>query len=116
MVEGKPEEGAEACAICMDSDEFILMPCCGNENAKDRFCGNCIKVICDNSTGAVGKCPKCRKSIAVEEGTVIVSERKGPCRMCCHAVMVLVHEDLCDACYVGTLNTLTYECDKCHRQ
>merc|ERR1719272_1747082 len=105
----------QSCAICFDSTDLILMPCCGREQASTRFCQRCIEIICEMAHGALGKCPKCRKAVQVANGQVVVAvPRRGKCRMCNQGNKAIVEAGQCDACLFGSRYVLGYECDRCH--
>ena len=109
-------EDALTCAICLDSTEFVVMPCCGpgHESSTTRFCARCVEVICDQA-GGVGRCPRCRAWISVEaSGAIVQSEARGTCLMCRQSTIIIAH-NRCDACLLGDRHRLQYECDRCHR-
>lgn len=109
--------GAEdvVCAVCLISRDLIQMPCCGGgETSTTRFCFRCVELICMHA-GGVGKCPKCRKHVVIEDGAVAVNTRQARCRMCCQ-MKVITENGMCDPCNVGSRRPLTYECEKCHRR
>ncbi len=108
-------EDSQICAVCLDSTELVLMPCCGRETSTTRFCQLCIGTICSLAPGGFGQCPKCRKTITIEDGKISLATRKGKCRMCCQGNKVIVQQGLCEACLYGSQFTLAYECDRCHR-
>mmetsp|Transcript_15548 Transcript_15548/g.32405 ORF Transcript_15548/g.32405 Transcript_15548/m.32405 type:complete len:215 (-) Transcript_15548:284-928(-) len=104
------------CAICLDSPDLIILPCCGSAasvTSTTRFCQACIEVIC-RMAGGVGMCPRCRGRLAVEGGKVVVPPPNiGRCRMCCQNGKQLVQDSLCEACLAGTRNPLRYICERC---
>mmetsp|Transcript_32824 Transcript_32824/g.54018 ORF Transcript_32824/g.54018 Transcript_32824/m.54018 type:complete len:218 (+) Transcript_32824:62-715(+) len=105
----------QLCAICLESPDLILMPCCGREESTTRFCQPCIQVVCQMADGGYGKCPKCRHTISMVNGTVTVAEPRGQCRMCRQGGKIIVDQGLCEACLLGSRYVFNYECDRCHR-
>lgn len=101
------------CAVCLFEPDLVLMPCCGNVNSTTRFCLRCIEMICKHG-GGIGRCPKCRTTIVVEKGEVKINKKKSQCRMC-RQQHVIVGKGMCDACNIGSLKPLVYECERCHR-
>jgi hypothetical protein len=71
---------SETCAVCLDATELVVMPCCGRAGTTN-FCQRCIETICEMADGGYGSCPKCRKTIAVHGGAVVVAEARGQCRI-----------------------------------
>jgi len=106
------------CAICLDSLELIILPCCGSAatvTSTTRFCQTCIEIIC-RMAGGTGTCPRCRGRLAIEHGSIVVPPPNiGRCRMCCQNRKQLVQADLCEACLAGTRNPLRYVCERCQR-
>ena len=104
------------CAICLESPDLIMMPCCGRENASTRFCFRCIQIVCDLAADQRGTCPKCRAEITCKDGEVVRAPKNvGRCRMCFQTNKVIVERHMCDACALGSRHSLRYECDRCHR-
>ena len=66
--------------------------------------------------GGFGKCPKCRKTLAIKSGRVEVVEPRGKCSMCCQGNKVIIERGMCDACLFGSRYALSYECNRCHRK
>jgi hypothetical protein len=104
---------SETCAVCLDATELVVMPCCGRAGTTN-FCQRCIETICEMADGGYGSCPKCRKTIAVHGGAVVVAEARGQCRMCNQGNKVIIESGLCDACLYGSRYVLAYECERCH--
>mmetsp|Transcript_19060 Transcript_19060/g.59942 ORF Transcript_19060/g.59942 Transcript_19060/m.59942 type:complete len:194 (-) Transcript_19060:67-648(-) len=101
------------CGVCLISRELVDMPCCPGENSTTKFCLRCLTLICQHA-GGVGKCPKCRKHIVIEDGTVALNTKHMQCHMC-RQMRIITGNSMCDACNAGTRRPLTYECERCHR-
>ena len=108
------------CCICLDgSENLLIMPCCGTETSTIKYCGGCIKLMCDaddTQKGTVGVCPICKKSFEMEFKVTALKkfEVRGRCVMCCQGNKVIVSPDsLCENCLLGKAHPYKYTCDRC---
>mmetsp|Transcript_13463 Transcript_13463/g.18433 ORF Transcript_13463/g.18433 Transcript_13463/m.18433 type:complete len:213 (-) Transcript_13463:168-806(-) len=107
-----------SCAICYTEDiTAVKMPCCWREDGTMKFCPVCIKVLCDQSPGQVGRCPVCRAHFRLDPGTgrPQLCQNVGRCQVCCQEDKTIVQNNLCDACHLGTRYKFRYECENCHK-
>ncbi|GMH66423.1 hypothetical protein TrLO_g10114 [Triparma laevis f. longispina] len=104
------------CAICLDSNEFVEMPCCGLKSKEStvQFCFECVETICTMDRFKIGACPRCRKFVAVEDKIIVLRERKGQCVMC-RQHHVIVANGRCQKCLLGQSFAFRYECNKCSK-
>jgi len=92
----------------------VAMPCCGREGSSVGYCRRCIEIICEQAQG-VGRCPSCRQYISIDSsGRVAITENRGQCRMC-RQTKIIVNNQMCDDCLLGSRFALRYECNRCHR-
>ena len=107
-------DDATSCAICLESAEFITLPCCSGSHTQSsttRFCLECVTLLCDHA-GGNGRCPRCRAWIGIEDGAVVERAEQDQCRICCQ-LRVLVDNGTCDACSLGMRYPLRYKCQRC---
>ena len=101
----------------------LYMPCCSVARSVIKFCGDCIKILCEDDPGTpetVGKCPLCdhrRFEYETDGGSTVtglkVYEKRGRCRMCCQPNKVLIEDTLCENCLVGRDHEYSYTCARC---
>lgn len=108
------DDSAATCAVCLEVEPRVKMPCCGRDGSTVGYCRRCIEIICEQAQG-VGKCPSCRAYISTDgAGGVKVTEAVAQCRMCCQR-KVIINDGQCDACLLGSRYPLPYECSECHQ-
>lgn len=91
-----------------------VMPCCDREGATMAFCLRCVEIVCQQGPGHVGRCPKCRGFVkmAADGRGVELATLRGTCVMC-RQDRQLVDSGTCDACALGMIHRLRYECQRC---
>ena len=106
---------APACAVCLETVTLAEMPCChaAAPLSTTRFCLPCMVLVCGGER-CPGRCPKCRASVVVEDGAVLINDRRARCRMCLQQ-RVLVRQGMCDPCNIGAAHPREYECERCKR-
>eukprot|EP00927_Polykrikos_kofoidii_P036691 TRINITY_DN30979_c0_g1_i1.p1 TRINITY_DN30979_c0_g1~~TRINITY_DN30979_c0_g1_i1.p1 ORF type:complete len:372 (+),score=46.66 TRINITY_DN30979_c0_g1_i1:75-1190(+) len=103
-------DGADTCAVCLEEEPGVNMPCCGRVGSTIRYCRGCIELICKQGEGT-GICPGCRQYISVDAfGVVSKVEHRAKCQMC-NQLRLIVGRGICDACTLGSRFMLRYECD-----
>ena len=120
------------CVICLEDvtlGERAELPCCQSRtltseesklSALTQYCKKCIHTMChSSSTGdgrglGIAKCPCCHTFIKSSQDGALIEEMKnmGTCALC-QQTKVLVMGPLCDACHLGTVIRLRYECEGC---
>jgi hypothetical protein len=113
-----PAEHVFQCAICLEDGALghkATMPCCARDGSTIAFCRRCTEVICERGGGGVGRCPTCRHYIKIGgDGEVELAVLTANCRQC-QQMRVIVDNDMCERCLLGTKYCFTYECDGCHQ-
>lgn len=99
------------CAICLQSSEFVRLPCCETIGSTTKFCLDCVRLLCEKSDG---RCPKCRAFIGVQGDTVV---KRKPTRRClvCHQEKEISQDNVCASCLHGLQHRFRYTCERCSR-
>lgn len=111
-VGGEVDDDGEqlCCAICLQSSDFVRLPCCETVGSTVRFCLDCVRLLCERGDS---RCPKCRASIGVEGTTVVKTRPTRRCFVCQQNKEIT--EQVCPPCLHGLQHPFRYTCDRCSR-